>query len=260
MERTFCEILVEQLKKMPNHRLVLERLREVEESIAASGASQTIERSMLGAAASAPAMPEVDVAASLGALDQVDLPPESMAASEVTSSMVSDVDVDQVFAKFKAGVRAQVAEADSATHYDLGVAYKEMGLIREAVTEFENAARDPHRECMCYAMIGLIYLERNELDRSAESYVRALSAQSKTVEQEMNLYYDLGTVYEMKGDAKDALYYFQKIARRDPGYRDVTDRIAALEPGHEKPKEKQQRAVNDDDDFERAFDDLFDGK
>jgi tetratricopeptide (TPR) repeat protein len=253
-------ILQEQLKKSPKHRLVLERLREVEESLAASGASQTIERSMLGAAASAPPELEDDVAASLGALDQVEMPPDSVVSSQVTSSM-GDVDVDQVFAKFKAGVRAQVAEADSATHYDLGVAYKEMGLVTEAITEFEAAARDPHRECMCYAMIGLIYLERNDLDRSAESYKKALSAQSKTVEQEMNLYYDLGTVYEMKGDAQDALYYFQKIARRDPGYRDVADRLGALAPGTAQPKEKPpQRAVNDDDDFERAFDDLFEGK
>jgi tetratricopeptide (TPR) repeat protein len=172
-----------------------------------------------------------------------------------------EVDVDQVFAKFKAGVRAQVVEADSATHYDLGVAYKEMGLVGEAIAEFEQAGRDAHRECMCFAMIGLIYLEQNQLDRSAEAYIKALSAQSKTVEQEMNLYYDLGTVYEMKGATKDALYYFQKIARRDPGYRDVADRINALDPGAAQPKpQSSARAVNDDDDFERAFDDLFEGK
>jgi tetratricopeptide (TPR) repeat protein len=253
-------ILQEQLARTPNHPLVLERLREVEESLAASGSSQTIERSMLGAAASAPAVPALDVAASLGALDHVDLPPESMPASEVSSSMV-DVDVDQVFAKFKAGVRAQVVEADSATHYDLGVAYKEMGLVGEAIAEFEQAARDPHRECMCYAMIGLIYLEQNQLERSAESYVKALGAQSKTVEQEMNLYYDLGTVYEMKGQKGDALYYFQKIARRDPGYRDVADRLNALDPSLQQAKPAlNARAVNDDDDFDRAFNDLFEGK
>jgi len=110
-------------------------------------------------------------------------------------------------------------------------------------------------------MIGLIYLEQNQLDRSAESYIKALGAQSKTVEQEMNLYYDLGTVYEMKGATKDALYYFQKIARRDPGYRDVADRINALDPGAVQPKPTATaRAVNDDDDFDRAFDDLFEGK
>jgi tetratricopeptide (TPR) repeat protein len=253
-------ILQEQLARTPNHPLVLERLREVEESIAASGSSQTIERSMLGAAASAPAVPALDVAASLGALDHVDMPAESMQSSEVTSSMV-EVDVDQVFAKFKAGVRAQVVEADSATHYDLGVAYKEMGLVGEAIAEFEQAARDPHRECMCFAMIGLIYLEQNQLERSAEAYVKALGAQSKTVEQEMNLYYDLGTVYEMKGQKADALYYFQKIARRDPGYRDVADRLNTLDPSIQQAKPvSNARAVNDDDDFDRAFNDLFEGK
>jgi tetratricopeptide (TPR) repeat protein len=253
-------ILGDQLQRTPNHPLVLERLREVEESLAASGSSQTIERSMLGAAASAPPVPEVDVAASLGALERVEQPAESLGGGDVTSSMV-EVDVDQVFAKFKAGVRAQVVEADSATHYDLGVAYKEMGLVTEAIAEFEQAGRDAHRECMCFAMIGLIYLERNQLDRSAEAYIKALGAQAKTVEQEMNLYYDLGTVYEMKGSPKDALYYFQKIARRDPGYRDVSDRINALDPGAAQPKPmSSSRAVNDDDDFERAFDDLFEGK
>jgi tetratricopeptide (TPR) repeat protein len=254
-------ILQDQLSKTPHHPLVLERLREVEESLAASGSSQTIERSILGAAGKAPAVPEVDVAASLGALNSPEAPPpESLGGGQVTSSMV-EVDVDQVFAKFKAGVRAQVVEADSATHYDLGVAYKEMGLVTEAISEFEQAARDSHRECMCFAMIGLIYLEQNQLDRSAESYVKALGAQSKTVEQEMNLYYDLGTVYEMKQQKKDALYYFQKIARRDPGYRDVADRLNALDPEINQPKPVQTaRAVNDDDDFERAFDDLFEGK
>jgi hypothetical protein len=92
--------------------------------------------------------------------------------------------------------------------------------------------------------------------------VKALAAQSKTVEQEMSLYYDLGTVYEMKGAKKEALYYFQKIARRDPGYRDIADRIDSLRPPGGEPAKQPQaaRAVNDDDDFERAFDDLFEGK
>jgi tetratricopeptide (TPR) repeat protein len=253
-------ILNDQLTKTPNHRLVIERLREVEESMAAKGSSQTIERSMLAGAVAPKSEAELDVAVSLGGMNiDEELPPDSMEA-DVTSSMVH-VDVDQVFMKFKAGVRAQVQEADSATHYDLGVAYKEMGLLAEAIAEFEAAARDPHRDCMCFAMIGLIYLEQGDLDRSVESYIKALASQSKTVEQEMNLYYDIGIVYEMKRATKDALYYFQKIARRDPGYRDVADRIASLTPGAEPVKPAQAaRAVNDDDDFERAFDDLFEGK
>src|SRR5688572_31615124 len=73
-------------------------------------------------------------------------PPRSTLFPYTTLFRSVHVDVDQVFMKFKAGVRAQVAEADSATHYDLGVAYKEMGLLGEAIAEFEAAALDPHRE------------------------------------------------------------------------------------------------------------------
>jgi len=249
-------ILVEQLTRTPNHPLVLERLREIENSLGSSGESQTIERSQLSKSQEEESL-DFDIAQSLGALDEMELPPESLAASY---SVSGEADVDQVFEKFKAGVRSQVSENDSATHYDLGVAYKEMGLIGDAITEFELAARDPLRECNCFAMIGMVYLEQNQLDRAAEAYVRALSAAAKTVEQEMNLYYDLGNVYEMKGKYQEALYYFQKIARRDPGYRDVSDRLAALQPEQEAPPAASSaRAVGDQDEFDSVFDDLFEG-
>jgi hypothetical protein len=64
----------------------------------------------------------------------------------------------------------------------------------------------------------------------------------------------------MKSKLPDALYYFQKIARRDPGYRDVADRIQTLK--QEKPSSEPSgtRAVNDDEEFERVFDDLFEIK
>ncbi|HEX3855548.1 MAG TPA: tetratricopeptide repeat protein [Polyangiaceae bacterium] len=248
-------ILVEQLTRTPQHPLVLERLREIDTALGSSGESQTIERSQLGKSQAEEAL-DFDVAQSLGALDEMELPADSVAAFNAAS----DVDVDQVFEKFRAGIRSQVSENDSATHYDLGVAYKEMGLIADAIHEFELAARDAQRECNCFAMIGMVYLEQNQLDRAAESYVRALSAANKTVEQEMNLYYDLGTVYEMKGKSQDALYYFQKIARRDPGYRDIAERISGLQPEKEAPPvSSSARAVGDQDEFDSVFDDLFEG-
>jgi tetratricopeptide (TPR) repeat protein len=248
-------ILLEQLTRTPNHPLVMERLREIDTSLDSSGGSQTIERSQLGKTQEEQL--DFDVAQSLGALDEMQLPPESVAAMGLNAS--GDVDVDQVFEKFRAGIRSQVSENDSATHYDLGVAYKEMGLTADAIHEFEMAARDPQRECNCFAMIGMVHLEQGELDRAAECYVRALSAADKTVEQEMNLYYDLGIVYEMKGKSQDALYYFQKIARRDPGYRDIAERIAGLQPDKAAPPvASSARAVGDgQDDFDSVFNDLF---
>jgi tetratricopeptide (TPR) repeat protein len=111
-------------------------------------------------------------------------------------------------------------------------------------------------------MVGMIQLELGQLDEAAESYIAALGAPQKTIDQEMSLYYDLGNVYEMKGSSPEALYYFQKIARRDPGYRDVRDRIDALEPRRPQPQQgvAGMRQIQSDDELEAAFDDLFESK
>lgn len=249
-------IVTDQLSRSPNHPLLLERLHEIDGAIAAAGESRTIDRSQLAPVKEEPVDRSFDIAASLEALDQLEAvaPP----APAGVPSGGADVDVDQVFEKFKAGVRAQVSVDDSATHYDLGVAYKEMGLLSDAIGEFELAAKDDTRACMSHAMIGMIRLERGELDQAAEAYIKALESPQKTVEQEMALYYDLGNVYEMKQSSKDALYYFQKIARRDPGYRDVSDRIAQLSGGA--APASTARAVGDEEDFEQVFDDLFESK
>ena len=64
----------------------------------------------------------------------------------------------------------------------------------------------------------------------------------------------------MKDEAQAALYYFQKIARRDPGYRDVSERLSSLQPEKEAvPVSSNARAVGDQDEFDSVFDDLFEG-
>jgi tetratricopeptide (TPR) repeat protein len=238
-------ILGDQLRRLPNHPLLMERLQEVRQAReAAQGHSGTIEKAQVERS---PSDHSFDIAASLDALDVLEKPanrPQLAGAAE-------EVDVDQVFAKFKEGVRATVAESDAATHYDLGVAYKEMGLLPDACSEFELASRDPQRTCMCYGMIGMIHREQGQLDEASKAYLRALEAEHKTPEQELSLFYDLGCVYDESKDAKSALYYFEKISRTNPSYRDVSQRIKKLSPA-------QQKAVGDDDDFDAAFDGLFD--
>jgi tetratricopeptide (TPR) repeat protein len=248
-------ILTDALARSPNHPLLIERLREIDGTGTESGTHELV--------VGDDTHPEdhvFDIAASLGALDELE---QSTRSSRPPSSLraIDEIDVDQVFAKFKEGVRAQISDSDSSTHYDLGVAYKEMGLLPDAINEFTVAAQDPKFECTCHAMVGMIHLERGELDKSAEGYVRALGAVQKTIDQEMSLYYDLGIVYEMKRSNAEALYYFQKIARRDPGYRDVRDRIDALRPPAVAEKTSSgRRTIQTDDELEAAFDDLFESK
>ncbi|HEX2881754.1 MAG TPA: tetratricopeptide repeat protein [Polyangiaceae bacterium] len=240
-------LLLDQWARTPNHPLLREKLEELGINPEASAA-----RRVSRPPSARPSEGNYDVGSSLDALDRASrhsgMPPGDFATEQV--------DVDQVFAKFKAGVKQQVSEGDSGTHYDLGVAYKEMGLLKDAIGEFELAARDPVKECMCYNMIGTIHLELGDLELAADAYLKGLGARSKTVEQEMNLYYDLGVIYEMTGNKEEALYYLKKIARRDPGYRDVQEKIAALEPKMSKAP-APTRSLNDDDEFDRAFGEMI---
>ncbi len=247
-------ILEDQLARTPNHPLLLEKLREVLQASAGVVPGQDGAEQSHVIPSQYPPEDDDEFSATLSALESLEV------ASPQLKSAGADVDIDQVFAKFKEGVRAQVEESDSATHYDLGVAYKEMGLISDAIKELEIAARDPARECMCYAMIGLVHLEQNALDDAEKAYIRGLEAARKTVDQEMNLYYDLGIVNEMKGAYPEAAYYLKKIARKDPGYRDIRERLMMLEQAQSETVSSTRRPVGEEDEFERVFDDLFGSK
>ena len=166
------------------------------------------------------------------------------------------IDVEEVFAAFKEGVAKQVSEDDGQSHYDLGVAYKEMGLLDDAIREFEVAARDEKRDCICRSMVGMIQMERGKVTEAIEAFQKGLAAPQKTPEQEMVLCFEIGAGYEAMNRTKDALSYFQRVAKRDGTYRDVSDRIRRLS-GRAEARTGMLAAAAPDDEFDRAFDDML---
>ena len=174
-----------------------------------------------------------DIAASLDAIENLDATGGMASASFAEAD--SQVDVEQVFAAFKEGVAKQVSVDDAQSHYDLGVAYKEMGLLEDAIREFEIAARDEQRECVCRSMVGMIQMERGKITEAIEAFQKGLAATIRTSEQEMVLCYDIGAGYETMNRTKEALSYFQRVAKLQldvPGRRrshPSVDRAGRLE-------------------------------
>ncbi len=171
-------------------------------------------------------------------------------------------EVDAVLDQVRQGVRNQVAESDAATHYDLGVAYYEMGLHSDAISELTLAARDPSRECVCLSMIGTIQLQIGDYDAALEVLHRALNSQYKTADQELALAYEIANTYEMKTMPEQALHYFEWLVSVSPGYDDPrgtpVDRTHRLrtesgaQPRPQAPHVSPSAAEMND-----AFDDLF---
>ncbi len=160
-----------------------------------------------------------------------------------------------MLAAFKKGVEQQIGLEDTDTHFDLGIAYKEMGLLDDAMKEFDLAMRNPQRECICQTMIGLCYLEQGKTTDAISRFKHGLYAEAKTDREELGLYFELGNAYELLQDPREALYYFEKVAKRAPEFREVQSRIASLtNPGDPTPATPDGLIL---DDVDAAFDDLL---
>ncbi|WP_437851913.1 tetratricopeptide repeat protein [Sorangium sp. So ce363] len=255
-------ILEEQLARLPNHPLLMERLREVTElaSDARVVRAATDNESGTRAVPRGSERPDedraFDIAESLKMIDELEVVPGSVTGVQDDPRQIS---VESVFEQFKAGVAAQISESDASTHYDLGVAYKEMGLYADAIGEFELAARDPGRECVCQSMIGVTHLQMGDIEAGIDALIRGLHASHKTVEQELALTYEIANAYEMRGVPEQALYYFQRVARMSPSYSDPRGSVAERLRRIDVPK-PAARAVGAEmiaDEFDAAFDDML---
>jgi hypothetical protein len=108
-------------------------------------------------------------------------------------------------------------------------------------------------------MIGMIQMERGNVNEAIDAFMRGLHAQVKTSEQETVLSFEIGNAYEIKKMNREALSYYQKVMRKEPNYRDVQERVRRLSAPSKAPPPRQV-AVGADDEFDRAFDDLIGGK
>jgi len=144
--------------------------------------------------------------------------------------------LSDVFEEFRAELGEMNAEdEDLETHYNLGVAFREMGLLEEAISEFQKVAKanDKGRAfryaLQCCTLLGLAFMEKNQPSIAAMWYERALQTPGIDPETALALRYDLGMAQESAGDSEAALKSFSQVYANNIDYRDVADRIAALE-------------------------------
>lgn len=113
---------------------------------------------------------------------------------------------------------------DAASAYDLGMAYRDMGLVDDAITQFELAARDASWEARALVMSGTLRVHRGETDRAVADLQRAIQVASNEDEL-FEAKYELAGVFEKVGDNDAALQELQGIPA---GYRERDDKLVAL--------------------------------
>jgi tetratricopeptide (TPR) repeat protein len=142
----------------------------------------------------------------------------------------------EVFDEFRAELGEMGSDdEDLETHYNLGTAFREMGLLEEAISEFQKVAKAnergrPFRYAMqCCTLLGLAFMEKGQPGIAAIWYERALETPGVEPESILALRYDLGIAQESAGEPEAALKSFSKVYAMNIDYRDVAERIAALQ-------------------------------
>ena len=165
------------------------------------------------------------ITAALEAQYGTDREPE---VAEPPAEPESEQSVDQVFESFKEHVKAAVEVGDFRTHYDLGIAYKEMGLVDDALAEFRVASGAPELYREACSMLGLCHWERGEAAEAIRWYRAALEAPGGDDLPLSGLRYELAEKLEQTGDDHGAYELLQRIVTEEPGYRDVRVRASNL--------------------------------
>ncbi|KPK79558.1 MAG: hypothetical protein AMS25_12255 [Gemmatimonas sp. SM23_52] len=143
----------------------------------------------------------------------------------------ADVNFSALLDQFKSMVSEAIEEEDAASHYDLGVAYKEMGLIDEAIAEFQIAARGTEYRLRAIEMLGACFSEKGEERIALKVLGRALQVEDYRDEDLIGIFYAMGRAYEALGESTSALEWYERVVGCDVNFRDVARRVAALRHG-----------------------------
>jgi tetratricopeptide (TPR) repeat protein len=164
------------------------------------------------------------------------LPPTAPAAGKSPFGEDAGIDLADMFGELKKDLEADVASADEdpETHYNLGIAFREMGLLDEAIGELQKACQSfdrghPFPQIMqTYTWLAQCFLEKGVPEAAVRWYDRALQVPTIDGETRVALNYELASAYETAGDKPSALKHFMDVYGTNIDYRDVAERIKAL--------------------------------
>lgn len=141
----------------------------------------------------------------------------------------SQVSLEEVFNEFKKGVEKQIDTQDYETRYNLGIAYKEMGLVDDAIAEFQIASKDPKKFLECCSLLGLCFIEKGLPKLAIKWYEKGLSTSGYSEEEYQSLKYELANTYELLGELNKAYDIYLEVYAINANYRDVAQKIKELE-------------------------------
>ncbi len=204
-----------------------EPMASVESEVPAPGATRATAASAGAAnAAAPPAM----------AMSYSPAPVRPLGAGAQAMHPSDSVDLSEMFGELKQELEEEVAAGDDdpETHYNLGVAFREMGLLDEAIAELQKVCNAIDRgkafsqPVQTYTWLAQCFLDKGVPDAAIRWYEKALSIPGLDNEARVAINYELGSACETAQDKPAALRHFTSVYGANIDYRDVAERIQAL--------------------------------
>ena len=125
-------------------------------------------------------------------------------------------------------------DSDYDTHYQMGIAYQEMGLLEESIREYQDAIAlvrpndGTRRFFQCANLLGHCFIESNMANLALTWYQRALETKDLSDDEKQGIWYEMAHAYEIEGDVERAGRFFEQVYAENVDYRDVGERIRKL--------------------------------
>jgi pilus assembly protein FimV len=218
----------------------------VPQSSAASQASPAVPAHTVTAAPAAAIAASAAASASASAISLqpalAKSPAPSAAASATAAAKASPfgeeagIDLAVMFGELKQDLEAGATtnDEDPETHYNLGIAFREMGLLDEAIGELQKTCQAvDHGHAFpqlmqTYTWLAQCFLDKGVPQAAIRWYDKALTAPGVDEDTRTALHYELASAYETAGDKNSALKHFMEVYGRNIDYRDVAERIKPL--------------------------------
>ena len=140
-------------------------------------------------------------------------------------------DFQETLEQFKKGIEANLGTEDYEAHYDLGIAFKEMGLLDEAIAEFQKALRAPNGRLRTSEALGITFFEKQQYAIAETILRRAVEGLEGGDDEKIGLLYWLGRACESQGKSGDARQAFERALAVDIRFMDLNERIRQLATG-----------------------------